>query len=325
MAEPEKPLKYTKSTVPVAVLDVPLTVTGAARRLGVSASTLRSWEQRYGLTLSSHTPGTQRLYSAADMFRLERMCRLIADGVRPAQAAELVRTTGQSGDCVGIDPQQVQADDLVEILLAGHFGVLREILEGIIEYRTLTGAWNDVIEPAVWKIVSQPAFSRPGEDAVAILTSHLMAIFQEINALASPSLSHFQTVILTDRAWILSAHFLAAALCSKGVGALVACMFNGGSENEAVGQLQKVFEIAESKSVEKASNNTVESTCTVLVAVTRNLAANEEIIAQLAKRPNVRVLLMGQRTEAFTRKNVGSVRTTVAALLEIVEMAKHAS
>lgn len=62
--------------------------TGAvARRLGVSATTLRSWERRYGIGPADREHGRHRRWFPPDVSRLERMCLLTAQGVPPAEAA----------------------------------------------------------------------------------------------------------------------------------------------------------------------------------------------------------------------------------------------
>jgi DNA-binding transcriptional MerR regulator/methanogenic corrinoid protein MtbC1 len=70
-----------------------LSVAGAARGLGVAPATLRSWERRYGLAPSLHTPGGHRRYGPEDLARLKVMNRLIRDGVPPAEAARLAIRT----------------------------------------------------------------------------------------------------------------------------------------------------------------------------------------------------------------------------------------
>ncbi|WP_214106440.1 MerR family transcriptional regulator [Acrocarpospora catenulata] len=59
-----------------------------ARRLGVPAPTLRTWNLRYGIGPSSRSPGGHRRYGALDLRRLEEMSRLIKAGVPPAEAAQ---------------------------------------------------------------------------------------------------------------------------------------------------------------------------------------------------------------------------------------------
>ncbi|MEV0389331.1 MerR family transcriptional regulator [Nonomuraea sp. NPDC050643] len=58
-----------------------------ARRLGVPAPTLRTWNLRYGIGPSRRSPGGHRRYDAADVLRLAEMNRLIHAGVAPAEAA----------------------------------------------------------------------------------------------------------------------------------------------------------------------------------------------------------------------------------------------
>ncbi|MEO5745863.1 MAG: MerR family transcriptional regulator, partial [Terracoccus sp.] len=61
-------------------------VGAVAERLGVSASTLRSWDRRHGIGPTSRTDGRHRRYSETDIRRVMLMARLTAHGI-PAQAA----------------------------------------------------------------------------------------------------------------------------------------------------------------------------------------------------------------------------------------------
>lgn len=67
--------------------DVALGVGAVARRLGVAPSTLRTWDRRYGIGPSLHSPGGHRRYTADDLARLEGMQRTILAGASPAEAA----------------------------------------------------------------------------------------------------------------------------------------------------------------------------------------------------------------------------------------------
>ncbi|MEU8198075.1 MerR family transcriptional regulator [Microbispora amethystogenes] len=60
-----------------------------ARRLGVPASTLRTWNLRYGIGPSRRSPGGHRRYDEADLRRLQEMNRLVRSGMPPADAANL--------------------------------------------------------------------------------------------------------------------------------------------------------------------------------------------------------------------------------------------
>lgn len=76
---------------PVAADLETLTVGAAARRLGIAAPTLRSWERRYGLHPSERSTGGHRRYNREDLARLRAMLQLVNRGVPTAAAAETVR------------------------------------------------------------------------------------------------------------------------------------------------------------------------------------------------------------------------------------------
>ncbi|MFL4907613.1 MerR family DNA-binding transcriptional regulator [Streptomyces sp. MMS24-I2-30] len=64
--------------------------TGAlARRLGVSPTTLRSWDRRYGLGPAGRSRGGHRRWAPGDIAMAEEMCRLTATGAPPAEAARV--------------------------------------------------------------------------------------------------------------------------------------------------------------------------------------------------------------------------------------------
>lgn len=76
--------------------DAGLSVGEAAARLGVAASTLRTWERRYGLIPSGRSSGGHRRYAAADLQALDRMHELTLAGETPARAA--LRALGGRAD-----------------------------------------------------------------------------------------------------------------------------------------------------------------------------------------------------------------------------------
>lgn len=61
-----------------------------SRRTGVSPELLRAWERRYGLFEPDRSPGRFRLYSDADVSRVEAMRSQIAHGLSAAEAARRV-------------------------------------------------------------------------------------------------------------------------------------------------------------------------------------------------------------------------------------------
>ncbi|MFD7615113.1 MerR family transcriptional regulator [Streptomyces sp. NPDC059828] len=68
----------------------PRVTTGAvARRLGISPTTLRSWDRRYGMGPADREGGRHRRWTPADIAMLEEMCRLTTSGVPPSEAASV--------------------------------------------------------------------------------------------------------------------------------------------------------------------------------------------------------------------------------------------
>ncbi|HET8601185.1 MAG TPA: MerR family transcriptional regulator [Segeticoccus sp.] len=67
-----------------------LRIGALSSRVGLSAHTLRAWESRYGVLEPVRSAGGYRLYTRADEARVQRMKTLVAGGLAPAQAAQVV-------------------------------------------------------------------------------------------------------------------------------------------------------------------------------------------------------------------------------------------
>ncbi|WP_392972196.1 MerR family transcriptional regulator [Streptomyces sp. LN245] len=66
-----------------------------ARRLGVSPTTLRSWDRRYGLGPAVRANGRHRRWSPDDVAMVQEMCRLTATGLPPAEAARAAKESAR--------------------------------------------------------------------------------------------------------------------------------------------------------------------------------------------------------------------------------------
>ncbi|AJF64014.1 MerR family transcriptional regulator [Streptomyces vietnamensis] len=75
-----------------------ITTGAVARRLGVSPTTVRSWDRRYGIGPAVRADGRHRRWSPADIAMLDEMCRLTASGVPPAEAARAARQARTSAE-----------------------------------------------------------------------------------------------------------------------------------------------------------------------------------------------------------------------------------
>ena len=73
---------------------MPIRVGELARRTGVSESTLRAWERRFGLLEPKRTAGRQRLYDDDDVARVAAVRRLVEEGLTLPAAVARVRSAG---------------------------------------------------------------------------------------------------------------------------------------------------------------------------------------------------------------------------------------
>jgi DNA-binding transcriptional MerR regulator len=102
-------------------VDAGLTTGAVARRLGVSPTTLRSWDRRYGIGPAVRPDGRHRRWTPQDVAMVETMCRLTSAGVPTAEAARAAQKgigegapddwedDGDLGEAVGGGPEPAPA------------------------------------------------------------------------------------------------------------------------------------------------------------------------------------------------------------------------
>lgn len=139
-----------------SVRDIVWSVGALAEELGLPASTIRTWERRYGLAPSVHTPGGHRRYSPSDVERLRFMCQLIQQGIGPAEAAATVQrsrptvsglTTARSSEAV-----EPWIDNVVKA--AGGFDTasLTTAVRAVVDANGAAGAWNHYLDPLLRRV-----------------------------------------------------------------------------------------------------------------------------------------------------------------------------
>lgn len=146
-----------------------ITTGAVARRLGVSPTTLRSWDRRYGLGPAAREDGRHRRWTPGDIGVLEEMCRLTAAGVPPAEAARAaragagalalraaraaapvpapVRAPGTGGPRAGAVRQEHRGLARAAVRLDGP--ALGSLLRDLVAEHGLVTAWEEVMVPAL--------------------------------------------------------------------------------------------------------------------------------------------------------------------------------
>lgn len=153
--------------------DPGLTTGAVARRLGVSPTTLRSWDRRYGIGPARRSDGRHRRWSPRDVAMLETMGRLTAAGMPPGEAARAAKdapAAASHGPYAiapaspgGREPEPDPDPDgrlAGEAVLQARRGLSRaavrldapaveRLLAQVVEKHGLARAWQDVMVPAL--------------------------------------------------------------------------------------------------------------------------------------------------------------------------------
>ena len=291
---------------------VPLTVTLMAEKLGVSASTLRTWERRYGLGPSERLTGTHRRYLPADVARLMRMVELIHAGVTTADAAAIAKTADSSwAQGSGSDSSPVTSQDLVEAAHeAAHSGEadhLHALLVRSVMAEGLTRTWSDLIQPAIDMLLASPEGEDPGNAPSAIMTVEVLSVLRTI-ASQRPATSETspEIVIMTDQEHTLAAHIVGEALEWHHV--RVAVISSGCYQNM--------------NGIERYRRHCEKHPPWVVIVMGQG-AACEKLVGTLASSHGSDVVIVGEDSPTYLDIHVQRVRTLTACVDETVALIKE--
>lgn len=170
-----------------------LTVGAVARQLGVAASTLRSWQRRYGIGPTAHQHGSHRRYSPDDVQRLRRMLTLTSEGVPPAAAARVSlgqpvapvdeRDGGGSGTlAVGRSDRSVRG--LARAAGRLDISAVREQVEQHIDHLGVLNTWENVLVPLLRSLGTR--FER-GAHVVAVEHAATAGILGALHRVPAPA------------------------------------------------------------------------------------------------------------------------------------------
>ncbi|CAL9334310.1 hypothetical protein SUDANB120_00135 [Streptomyces sp. enrichment culture] len=184
--------------------------TGAvARRLGVSPTTVRSWEKRYGMAPEERQEGRHRRWAPRDVAMLEDMCRLTASGVPPAEAARAARAARHgtaaapalrpspgSGAARLSGPERPRAPGgvrpecrgLARAALRLDSPAVEAVLGGAVRDLGVVSAWEEVMAPALHAVGRR--WGESGERYVEVehlLSWHVSTVLRTASACGPPA------------------------------------------------------------------------------------------------------------------------------------------
>jgi MerR family transcriptional regulator, light-induced transcriptional regulator len=119
-----------------------------SKRTGVSPELLRAWERRYGLLDPTRTPSGLRLYTPADVQRVQQMQEHLAHGLAAAEAAALASRPvfGHEPDAPAMTPSALR-DELADALDRFDEPRAQALLDRLLAAATVDTLLRDVVMP----------------------------------------------------------------------------------------------------------------------------------------------------------------------------------
>ncbi|MCS4483914.1 MerR family transcriptional regulator [Gleimia sp. 6138-11-ORH1] len=199
----------------------PLTLTAVSQKLGVSASTLRTWERRYGLGPEREI-GAHRRYSVSEFELIQTVVELVRSGISPADACQSVRN---AAELYKATHQTVGLECLIRHTEDGNYTALHADLDILITRDGILRTWTDFIQPALVKFQTDPDGETPGISPRALLAQVTLQVVREIAERAEnkraieAKLSGQAVVVVSDEPRSLLAHIIGVSLTWEGINA----------------------------------------------------------------------------------------------------------
>jgi len=150
---------------PSGGLEYAWTIASVSQKFGISASTLRTWERRYGLSPSARTTGGHRRYNGADLDRVQLMQQLLDAGIGAQDAAKVVLSLDPAGvasalvDVAQLDTPtrgamtpELAIETLVMAAAQLNVDKIGRTCAQVIAEQHVADAWQDVFDPALQQI-----------------------------------------------------------------------------------------------------------------------------------------------------------------------------
>jgi MerR family transcriptional regulator, light-induced transcriptional regulator len=189
------------------------TVRAVAQRLGLPTATLRSWNQRYGIGPSGHSPGRHRLYSNADIAVVELMQDLVGKGVNPGSAARAALESAI--------PQRADSASLLTAAFDLDTAVGSRLLDRHIRHFGVLETWEGLVRPAFAAIGARQNDGDRCIDVEHALSWLVAGALQRVSNAPSDAPHSLILACTAGESHTLALEALRAALDERGHGALM--------------------------------------------------------------------------------------------------------
>lgn len=170
------------------------TVGAVAAAVAIPASTLRSWDQRYGVGPTHRTPGNHRRYTGSDVHRIVLMAQLTGQGLAAGAAATVVR--GLNGaelqrraeraihdsrsHVANIGSARASKDAIVAAASALDITMLSRLISDVLRGQSLDASWASVFVPALGEIGERWARGEIGIESEHLVSEVLGSELRQI-------------------------------------------------------------------------------------------------------------------------------------------------
>ncbi|WP_329792848.1 MerR family transcriptional regulator [Lentzea sp. DG1S-22] len=190
-----------------------------AAMIGVSPSTLKTWDQRYGLGPSARTGGGHRRYDEDDVAVLRRMIALTGQGVAPAAAAELARQVPA--------PRTTPAtlsEDVASTARKGFLNAARRLDEPLmsdlaaklVTEHGVVPSWDSVFVPCLAELGAVVTDSGRGVEVEHLASSSILSTFRAVPRPDKPGVLAALLSCAPEEQHVLALEALGAALSEAG-------------------------------------------------------------------------------------------------------------
>ena len=190
------------------------TMSSVSDELGVSPSTLRTWERRYGLGPAQREAGERRRYQPEDVDRLRAMIHHVRAGMSAAEAAKRALSDVTAHPNAG----HVTASQLRSIVLSDDIPRLEDALEATVASHGLVHTWSRFVEPTLKTLRTTPGGDPVGAPPALMLLNAFQRVCRSVH-LSRPARSFVggdRVALITDALHETPAQVIGVALAWYG-------------------------------------------------------------------------------------------------------------
>lgn len=191
-----------------------------AGMLGIAPTTLRTWDQRYGLGPSVRTDGGHRRYEDADVEVLRRMVGLTAQGVSASAAAVLARkqpATRSQGPRIPIGAGEAVVAQREFLSAAKRLDepAMAELAARLLTAHGVVSAWESVFVPAMVELGELVVTSGQGVEIEHLASGSVLHALRSIPRASGPGVLSALLSCAPDEQHWLPLEALGAALSEE--------------------------------------------------------------------------------------------------------------